>query len=99
MTVHAHTLLAILAMTAATYVTRLAGLWLVRAFRPGPRASAALDAVPIAVLTAVIAPTLAKGGSADAAAAAITLAAAFRLPLLAAVVLGVASAVVLRALL
>jgi uncharacterized membrane protein len=59
---------------------------------------AALDAVPVAVLTAVIAPSLAKGGLADVAAAAVTVIAAFRLPLLPAVVIGVLAAIGFRAL-
>ncbi len=90
---------AILAMAAATYATRISGLWLVRYVRPGRVMQAALDAVPVAVLTAVIAPALARGGPADIAAAAVTMVAAFRLPLLAAVVIGVLAAVGFRALL
>ena len=48
------------------------------------------------MLTAVIAPGLVKGGPADLAAAAITIVAATRLPLLATVAIGVASVVALR---
>jgi uncharacterized membrane protein len=90
------TLTAILAMAAATLATRLAGLWLARVLRPGPAATAALDAMPVAVLTAVIAPSLVKDGAADLLAAAITVLAAARLPLLAVVAVGVAAAVLLR---
>lgn len=90
-------LLAIVAMAAVTYATRVAGLWFVHAVRPTPLVQAALDAVPVAVLTAVIAPSLMKGGPADIAAAAIMTLAAFRLPLLPAVVIGVVSVVLLRA--
>jgi uncharacterized membrane protein len=91
-------LLAIVAMAAVTYATRIAGLWFVQAVRPTPLVQAALDAVPVAVLTAVIAPSLMKGGPADMAAAAITALAAFRVPLLPAVVIGVGSVIALRAL-
>jgi branched chain amino acid efflux pump len=91
--------LAILAMAIATYATRVSGLFLVRYLRPGPVLQSALNVVPVAVLTAVIAPMLAKGGVADLAAAALTVIAALRLPLLAAVVLGVLAAVGFRALL
>lgn len=91
-------LAAIVAMAIATYATRIGGFWLVRMFRPGRNLQVALDALPVAVLTAVIAPALAKGGAADLGAAAVTLAAAFRLPLLVAVITGVATAVVLRSL-
>ncbi|MEZ5776068.1 MAG: AzlD domain-containing protein [Hyphomicrobiaceae bacterium] len=90
-------LLAFFAMGVATYATRLGGLWLVAALRPSRTVKAALDAVPVAVLTAVIAPEIVKGGPPDLIAAALTLLAAFRLPLLAAVALGVAAAVALRA--
>ncbi len=92
-------LAAILGMAVATYATRIAGLWLMRVIRPGPILTSALDAMPVAVLTAVIAPSLAKGGAPDLIAGAITVAAAMRLPLLATVAIGVASAVVLRTLL
>jgi uncharacterized membrane protein len=89
-------LAAIAAMAVATYATRISGLWLLRFVRMTPRVQASLNALPVAVLTAVIAPSLAKGGAADLIAAAITLAAATRLPLLPAVVIGVASAVLSR---
>lgn len=92
-------LAAILAMAVATYATRIGGLWLARAVRPGRIVTAALDAMPVAVLTAVIAPLLVKGGLPDLLAAAITLIAALRLPLLATVAIGVASVVGLRQLL
>lgn len=90
---------AILAMALATYATRIAGLWLMRFLRPGPAVQIALDAVPVAVLTAAIAPALLKGGPADLAAAALTCVAATRLPLLATVAIGVVSVVVLRSVL
>jgi len=95
-TVDPANLAAIVAMAIATYATRISGLWLVRVLKPGPVGQAALDAVPVAVLTAVIAPALFKGGAADMIAAAITIAAAARLPLLATVAVGVVSVVVLR---
>ena len=99
MTVDPANLAAILGMAIATYATRIAGLWLLRVLRPGPILASALDAMPVAVLTAVIAPSLAKGGVPDLIAGAITVVAAMRLPLLATVSIGVASAVVMRMLL
>jgi uncharacterized membrane protein len=99
MTIDGTHLAAILAMALATYGTRVGGLWLARIFRPGRATQAALDAVPVAVLTAVIAPALARGGLADAGAAVVTVAAACTLPLLPAVVAGVVTAVVLRSIL
>lgn len=90
------TLLAILAMAAVTYFTRLAGLLVADRLALTGRAKAAFDAIPPAVLVAVIAPTALTTGWAEAAAAAITVVAAFRLPLLATVAVGVVSVVLLR---
>jgi uncharacterized membrane protein len=92
-------LAAIVAMALTTYATRIGGLWLLQFVRVTPRVQASLDALPVAVLTAVIAPSLIKGGTPDLIAAALTLLAAARLPLLAAVLIGVGSAVALRHLL
>lgn len=95
----APTLLTILGMAAVTYLTRIGGDLLMRGRRLGPRMTAALDAVPAAILTAVIAPSVLAAGVAEALAGAITVAAAFRLPLLATIAVGVASLVALRAVL
>ncbi len=90
------TLAAILGMAGATYLTRVAGYWLVRRTALRGRAAAALDAVPGGILIAVIAPMVLATGPAETLAAAITLVAATRLPLLAAVIVGVVSVVVMR---
>ena len=60
------------------------------------RAKADFDAIPPAVLVAVIAPTALTTGWAEAIAAGITAVAAFRLPLLGTIAVGVISVVVLR---
>ncbi len=99
MSLDSQAVLAILAMALATYLTRVGGLWLLKLANVKGRTRAALDAVPPAVLMAVIAPTVFATGPAETIASGITLAAAFRLPLLAAVAIGVASVVVLRMLL
>lgn len=99
MTLDTTTLLAILAMAVVTYITRIAGLFVADRLVLTGRAKAAFDAIPPAVLVAVIAPTALTTGWAEAVAAAITAVAAFRLPLLATVAVGVASVVVLRNLL
>ncbi|GEO12812.1 AzlD family protein [Microvirga aerophila] len=96
MSVDTTTLLAILAMAAVTYVTRIAGLFVADRLVLTGRAKAAFDAIPPAVLVAVIAPTALTTGWAEAIAATITAIAAFRLPLLATVAVGVVSVVVLR---
>lgn len=99
MTFDAPTLLAILGMALATYATRLGGWLAVRRFAVAGRWRAALEAVPGAVLAAVIAPMALATGPAESAAAALTVLAALRLPPLAAVAIGVLSVVAFRALL
>lgn len=96
MTVAPATLLAIVAMAVVTWATRVAGLWLVRYVPLTGRGAAALEAVPAAVLMSVIAPMVFMTGPAETIASALALAAAFRLPLMAAVVVGVAAVVMLR---
>ncbi|MBX9456340.1 MAG: AzlD domain-containing protein [Rhizobium sp.] len=97
MTLDVDTFLAILAMAAATMLTRLSGIFLVRRLSIGEEMREALDAIPPAVLMAVIAPTALATGWAETIACGVTVLAALRLPLLASVAIGVASVVVLRA--
>jgi len=92
-------LLTFLGMMAVTYGARAGGFWFVQRFPVGPRLKAGLEAVPLAVLTAIIAPTVLATGPAESLAAAATLLLAWRLPVLAAVLGGVASVVLLRLLL
>ncbi|MDQ0315270.1 AzlD family protein [Amorphus orientalis] len=91
------TLVTILLMGIATYSTRLAGLVLVRRVPASGRLRNALEAVPAAVLTALVAPAVLAGGLAELIAGAVALLAALRFPLLAVVVLGAATAGLLRA--
>jgi uncharacterized membrane protein len=90
------TFAAILAMAIATYLTRIAGVWLIARLRIAGRLQAALEAMPAAILTAVIAPTVLATGPAEFLAGVIAILAALRLPLLAVVAVGVAAVVVLR---
>ena len=92
------TLLAIIGMTLATYLTRAAGLWLVQRLSVTGRLGGALEAVPPAVLMAVIAPTVFATGPAESVAALVTIMAAWRLPMLATIVIGVCAAALLRQL-
>jgi uncharacterized membrane protein len=92
------TLLAILGMAIATYGCRLTGLLLGGRLALSGRAKAALDAIPPAVLTAVIAPTLLATGWPETLAGAVTILAALRLPLIGVIGTGVAAVVVLRML-
>ena len=94
---HASTLLIIFAMGLAIYATRLAGYWLLRGRPITGRAKAALDAVPPAILTAVIAPAVFLQGLPEMLAGAITLASALlRMPLLVTIAVGAISVAVLR---
>lgn len=88
--------LTIVAMAVVTYATRIAGLALKDRLEVGPRARAALDAIPPAVLIAVISPSLLATGWRETAASAVTILAATRLPLIATVAAGVLTIVALR---
>lgn len=98
MTIDATTLIAIVMMSIATYLTRIAGLLLPADLKLSPRARAAFDAIPPAVLVAVIAPTAIATGWRESVAAIACIIAATRLPLLGVVAVGVAAIVALRAL-
>ena len=94
------TLLAIIGMGVATYLTRLSGFYLLRGLNLSGPMKAALDALPPAVLMAVIAPMILATGLAESIAAAITAVAAFfRLPLAVTIMVGIVSVVALRAIL
>lgn len=89
---------AILAMAVATWFTRYAGYWLVRRTTVTGRLASALEAVPGAILVAIIAPKALATGPAETAAAALTVLLALRLPLIVAVAGGCLAVVGLRAL-
>lgn len=93
-------LIAILGMGIATYLTRLSGFYLLRGLNVSGPMKAALDALPPAVLMAVIAPVILTTGWAESIAAAITAVAAFfHLPLTVTILIGIASVVALRMML
>jgi uncharacterized membrane protein len=96
MTLDFNTMLAILAMAAATILTRVSGIFLVRYLSIGEETREALDAIPPAVLMAVIAPTALATGWAETIACAVTALVALRLPLLLSVAIGVGAVVALR---
>lgn len=97
MTLDLNTLIAILAMAVATIFTRLSGLALIRHIQMDERRKTAIEAIPPAVLMAVIAPTAFATGWAETLACVATAMAARRLPLLVSVVVGVATVALLRA--
>jgi uncharacterized membrane protein len=97
MSFHWQSVAAILAMALATYATRIGGLYLMQYIPVRGRMRAALDALPPAILMAVIAPTVLLTGPAETVASAITLAAALlRVPLILTMLIGVVSVVGLR---
>jgi len=91
--------LTILGMGAVTYASRIGGYLLLRRLPVEGRVKAGLEAVPIAILTAIIAPAALAAGPADALAAVITLLLALRFPVLVSMIGGIGSAVLLRWLL
>ena len=91
------TILAITGMALATYATRASGFYFMRGVTVRGRLKAALDALPPAILMAVIAPTILTTGIAETIAAAITAVSAFlRAPLVVTILIGVVSVVLLR---
>jgi uncharacterized membrane protein len=90
----------ILACAAITYATRIGGHVLLSRFKSvNYRFEAALHAVPIAVLTALIAPALLTNGPAEALAIITAAGVAMRAPLIVSVASGMAVLIALRHLL
>ncbi len=98
MTTDLSTLLLILALGLGTYATRIGGHVILSRFdHLNPRVEAALDAVPAAVMTAIVAPLALTAGLAEALAAAAVVLASMRLPIHAVLVVGMAVVTGLRA--
>ncbi|ESY66974.1 AzlD family protein [Mesorhizobium sp. M0051] len=94
--IDATTVLAIVLMAGVTYLTRIGGYVLLRNRTLSARATAVMEAAPGCVLISVIAPAFVSRNPADLLALAITLIAATRLSMLPTVLIGVASAGLLR---
>ncbi|TPL97821.1 AzlD family protein [Mesorhizobium sp. B2-3-11] len=90
------TLLTIVLMAGVTYLTRIGGYVVLRNRVLSTRATAVMEAAPGCVLISVIAPAFVSRNPADLVALAVTLAAATRLSMLPTVLIGVASAGLLR---
>ncbi|PCH81136.1 MAG: hypothetical protein COB90_05935 [Hyphomicrobiales bacterium] len=90
---------AIFVMGLSTLITRLLGPIIISRLSMGPRSLAALDSLPPAILIAVIAPMAFATGIAETLAAAVTLLAATRLPLIVSIICGVGAVVLFRHLL
>ena len=97
MTIDINTLLAILAMSAATIATRQAGLLVGRLLQLSREPEEILGAIPPSVLMAVVAPTAFTTGWAETMGCAVVALSATRLPLLPAAAGGVVTVAVLRA--
>lgn len=95
MTVDPATFMAIIAMGLATYTTRISGFIIGPYLPEEGRLRQALDAVPAAILTAVVAPTI-LSGPAELMASIATIIAARHLPALGAIAVGVAVVLVGR---
>ncbi|MEN0000541.1 MAG: AzlD domain-containing protein [Pseudomonadota bacterium] len=94
------TMLVILAAAVATYFTRVAGHIVLSRFEAiPPRLEAALNAVPAAVLTTIVVPSLAFGSLADQAALVVAGVAALYLPPLGMFAVGWLAVVTFRAIL
>jgi branched chain amino acid efflux pump len=87
---------AIAGMGLVTYGTRALGFWLVNRITLGARLKAALEAMPGAILMAVIAPIVLATGPAESLAALATLLVARKAPIIVAIACGVASVALLR---
>lgn len=94
------TIFLILACALATYATRTGGhLILSRFGTTHYRLEAALEAVPTAVLTALVAPSLITNGPAEAIAVLVGGLIALRYPLVVSVISGLGTLIVLRGML
>lgn len=90
--------LTIVLMAFVTYLTRIGGYVFLRNRTFSPRLTAVLESAPGCVLITVIAPHFVSKNPADLVALAITMIAATRLSVLPTVLIGMASAGILRAL-
>ena len=94
---HTQTLLIIAAGAIATYLTRVGGyVFITRMKRIPPRAEAALNAVPAAVLTTLVSPAAVTGGFDVSLTMAIAFLIGLRLSLLPVLAIGWAVVMVLR---
>ncbi len=90
---------AIVLMTVATYFTRAGGLFIISRVTPSPRIRAFLDHMPASILVAIVVPTLIGKGPAELISAGATmLTALYTRSLTIAMLTGLISVSMLRAL-
>lgn len=100
MTVHGDALLAILLMGAVTYMLRAGGFWLMGRVTISPRMEAALAYLPGAVITALVVPATIEAGLPGVGAVSVIALVSWKRPgLLLALLLGLGTVVLLRAVL
>lgn len=92
-------LLTILMMASVTYMTRVCGYVFLRNRTLSPRTKTVLESAPGCVLITIIAPEFVSGHPADLIALALTMVTATRFSILPTVIIGIASAGVLRTVL
>lgn len=90
--------LTILSMAITTYCTRIGGYLLLRRHEPSPRLAAIMRCAPGCVLISVIGPAFTSPHPADLLALGCTALAAWRLPMLPTVLIGIGSAYLFRQL-
>ncbi len=91
-------ILLIVALALGTFGLRVGGHLVLSRLGPlNHRVEAALDSVPAAVMTAIVAPLAFATGMVEAVAAIVTAIVSLRLPILGAVAVGVITVVALRA--
>jgi uncharacterized membrane protein len=89
-------IVAILGMAGVTAFARVIGYWAIGKMKVSGPMAGALDAMPGAILIAIVSPAAFSAGPAEAASALLTVFLAWRFPMLVAVIGGVACVVILR---
>lgn len=88
----------ILLLALGTYAMRIGGMLVLARFgKLDRRVEAALDAVPVAVITALVAPVALATGTAESVAALVTIVAALRLPIMPTLLVAAVTVSLLRA--
>ena len=99
MTLDPITVLAITGMAIATWATRIGGYLIISRLTLSGRLQAAMEALPPAILSAIVAPMALTTGAAETIAAAVTILTAYRFPTIVAIVVGTGTVVMMRTVL
>lgn len=96
MTMDPYNLTLILLVTLATFAMRAVGAVVMARANPGPVSSAAFEAMPVAVLTAVVAPAALTHGLPEAIAGVAAVIVGLRAPMAVVIVVAMATVVSMR---